>query len=327
MIFRESHIAFLRTVLFLAIAALLPSRLWAWGCVGHETVALIAKAHLSPNARSMANQILEKSPIDPALERYCKQEGLDSMAAASTWADDYRTHNPETGGWHFIDIPRGAPRGDLEKYCPANGCITTALKHQIKILETSHDAARQADALRFIIHFVGDLHQPLHATTNDDRGGNCVPVAFFHQIATLRNPEQETYSPNLHGVWDVSFVELLAGTKSVQQFTAMLDQEFRNQAPGWNAGPIQMDDRIDDWAWQSHALAETAAYGDLPRKIPIEKPQPIDSCAGDDNIGSRMFVLHEVIAEKYQSETAPIIEQQLAKAGIRLAMILNSIWK
>src|SRR5271154_5906304 len=82
MIFRESQIAFLRAALFLAIATLSPARLWAWGCVGHETVALIAEAHLSPHARSMANRILEKSPIDPALERYCKQQGLDPMAYA-----------------------------------------------------------------------------------------------------------------------------------------------------------------------------------------------------------------------------------------------------
>jgi hypothetical protein len=322
MIFRESQITFLRAALFLAIATLSPVRLWAWGCVGHETVALIAEAHLSPHARSMANQILEKSPIDPALERYCRQQGLDAMAYASTWADDYRQKHPETGDWHFIDIPRGAPRGNLEKYCPSDGCITTALKQQIRILQTTRDDARRAQALRFIIHLVGDLHQPLHATTNNDRGGNCVPVTFFDQIAALTNPEQQSYSPNLHSIWDSYIVERLAGTQSVQQFAAMLDRKFRSQAPGWRADAI----RIDDWAWQSHALAETIAYGDLPRKIPIEKPQPIDSCAGDNGIGSRMFDLHEVIAEKYQNETTPVIEEQLAKAGIRLAMILNSIW-
>lgn len=313
----------LRTALFLAIAALLPSRLWAWGCVGHEAVALIAEAHLDPHARSMVNRILEKSPIDPDLDRYCRQENLDPMASASTWADDYRAHHPETGNWHFIDIPRGAPEGNLEKYCPADGCVTMAIERQLKIIETSHDATRQADALRFIIHFVGDLHQPLHATTNDDRGGNCVPVTFFHEIAALKNPQQESYSPTLHAVWDASIVERLAGKKSASQFAAMLDRKFRSQAAGWQAEAIH----VDDWAWQSHSLAETAAYGDLPRKIPVEKPQPIDSCAGDNHIGSRMFALHEVVAEKYQNETAPVVERQLAKAGIRLAMILNNVWK
>src|SRR6202044_2093223 len=115
----------------------------------------------------MVNQLLEKGPIDPALERYCKQQGLDAIAYASTWADDYREQRPETFDWHFIDIPRGAPRGDLEKYCRPDGCITAALKQQIKILETIQDPARKANALRFIIHLVGDLHQPLHDTTND----------------------------------------------------------------------------------------------------------------------------------------------------------------
>ena len=323
MIFRASQIAFLRTAVLVAIAALSPARLWAWGCVGHESVALIAEAHLSSHARTMANRLLKENPIDPSLERYCKLAGLDAMASASTWADDYRQQHPETGDWHFINIPRGARRGDLQKYCPSNGCITAALERQIRVLETTEDVAHQAEALRFIIHFVGDLHQPLHATTNDDRGGNCVPVTFFEQIATLRNPGQESYSPNLHSIWDVSLIERLEGTSSVEQFAAMLDQKFRNQDAGWQSGGIQ----IDDWTWQSHALAEMAAYGDLPRKIAIETPQFIDSCAGDNNIGSRMFALHEVVAEKYQSETTPVIEAQLAKAGVRLAMILNSIWK
>jgi len=322
MIFRASQIAFLRTALFLAIAVFSPARLWAWGCVGHETVALIAEAHLNPHARATAIRILEKSPVDPALERYCKQQGLDAVAYASTWADDYREQHPETFDWHFIDIPRGAPRGDPEKYCRPDGCITTALKQQIKILEGTQNPALQANALRFIIHLVGDLHQPLHTTTNDDQGGNCVPVAFFDQIATLKNPEQKSYSPNLHSIWDSFIIERLAGTMSVQQFAAMLDREFRSQVPEWKAAGI----RIDDWAWQSHGLAETAAYGDLPRKIPIEKPQPVATCAGDNNIGSRMFALHEAVADKYRSETGPVIEQQLAKAGVRLAMILNSIW-
>jgi hypothetical protein len=323
MSFRESQIALLRTALFLAIAIFSPARLWAWGCVGHETVALIAEAHLTPHARSMANRILEENRIDPSLERYCKQPNLDPIAYAATWADDYRQQHPETGQWHFIDIPRGAPRGNLEKYCPAGACITTVLKRQIKILETTQDPARQANALRFIIHLVGDLHQPLHDTTNDDQGGNCVPVTFFDQIATLTNAERESYSPNLHSIWDSFIVERLEGAGSVEQVAAILDRKFSGRDAGWQSRGIQ----IDDWAWQSHDLAEIAAYGDLPRTIAVEKPHPIDSCAGDNDIGSRMFALNETVAGKYQKETAPIIEQQLAEAGIRLAMILNGVWK
>jgi hypothetical protein len=310
---------------FVSILFFLPVQVWAWGCNGHEIVALIAEAHLTPPARAMVKRILENSPIDPSLKPYCKQEGLDLLASSSTWADDYRSQHPETEGWHFIDIPRGAPSGDIEKYCPpASGCITMALKQRIQTLRTSADSKRKADALRFVIHLMGDIHQPLHDTTNNDRGGNCVPVDFFDEPTKLRDAEQEDYSPNLHNIWDSFVIQRIQGARTVRQFSEILDKRFHDQFAAWQKGGIQ----IDEWAWQSHQLAESKAYGNLPRKIAIEAPlPPINSCAEDDKVGSRMFALHEAVGAKYQSETVPVIQQQLAKAGIRLAMILNDILK
>ncbi len=119
--------------LLVVIAALyaIPSA-WGWGCKGHEIVALIAEAHLTPRARAMAFKILADGPISPTLSRYCKEPDLDAFVDSSTWADDERTVLPDTAPWHFIDIPRGARESTISEYCPpATSCITAALASQL----------------------------------------------------------------------------------------------------------------------------------------------------------------------------------------------------
>ncbi len=88
----------------------------AWGCKGHQTVALIAEKHLTPEANQMVQTLLKGNPIDPALKRYCGDATRDAMADASTWPDDVRGQ-AKNGPWHYIDIPRGAKRGPLADYC------------------------------------------------------------------------------------------------------------------------------------------------------------------------------------------------------------------
>jgi hypothetical protein len=310
---------------FAAIVLITPSQLWAWGCVGHQTVALIAEKHLNPRAAAMVNQLLRENPIDPALKRYCQPVSSDPVADASTWPDDIRSLHPEYSPWHFIDIPRGVEHGDAEKYCPQpTGCVTSALRAQIKILETPGASAQQkADALRFVIHFVGDIHQPLHDITNDDEGGNCVPVSYFDKETQLRDPVKENYSPNLHSIWDSFIIERVAGDKTVAVLADELNNQFESKTAEWERSGAN----FDAWAWEGHALAERISYGQLPRKIAFEKPLPVNSCADDDNIGNRMFALHEGISDAYQTVAAPVVDEQIAKAGIRLAMVLNQIWK
>jgi len=321
--------------LFLFIFLIATPRAWAWGCEGHQMVASIAEKHLNPHAARKSRQILAESPIDAALARYCKQKGLDAFVDASTWADDERSIKPDTGPWHFIDIPRGAPKGDIAQYCPAStGCVVSELAAQVRVLR-DHTASAQAraDALRYVIHFVGDIHQPLHATTNDDMGGNCVPVTFFDRAPMETNLERESYSPNLHGIWDVGIIEHFAPPQDAQAPTPeqvaeelgeaeKLDRDFRARFPSWQPGPID----FAAWAWESHALAEKVAYGKLPHAIPIEPPRPVQSCADADHISTRMLKLDEHLADPYEQATAPVVQEQLAKAGLRLAALLNSIW-
>src|SRR5580658_10982115 len=137
----------------------------AWGCKGHQTVALIAEKHLTTEAKQFVEKLLAENPIDPKLNRYCGGASRNLMADASTWADDVRGER-KNGPWHYIDVPRGAQRGPLEPYCGSNGCVTRAISEQLVILKDAQaDGVKRAEALRYIIHFVGDLHQPLHTTT------------------------------------------------------------------------------------------------------------------------------------------------------------------
>jgi hypothetical protein len=309
------------------VAVCSPSPAQAWGCKGHQVVALLAEKHLTPRALAMVNQILNASPIDPALSRYCKEGRIDPMADASTWPDDIRPLRPETAPWHYVDIPMGTTRREVEKYCdPKDGCVTRAIRDELATLRsTDADPLKRAEALRFLIHFVGDMHQPLHGTSNNDLGGNCVPVAFFDQQPMLTNPERESYSPNLHAVWDTNILERATMGKSVEQVTAELDQSFRKKIARWQKGPAEPAD-IDSWAWESYQLAVKKTYGKLPVRIPVQAPQPIMSCVDDNHISARMLKLNERLEEAYQKMAVPVVRQRIAQAGARLALLLNQLW-
>lgn len=298
-----------------ALAAAAPSA-QAWGCKGHQTVALIAEKHLTPEARDFVQKLLTENPVDPALKRYCGNSTRDAMLDASTWADDVRPER-KNGPWHYIDIPRGAKRGPLEPYCGAEGCVTKAITEQLAILKDKNaDAAKRAEALRYVIHFVGDLHQPLHDTTNADEGGNCVPVKYLR-----RNPRQHnhSYSPNLHGLWDSAILERDAEGADPAEYAETIEALFSSDIEAWQKAGIH----VDDWVWEGFGLAESVVYGELTPKIAIEPNVPVHSCADDNNIGDRLFRQKIAAGEPYQEKAVPVIEKRLVEGGVRLAMMLN----
>lgn len=292
-----------------------------WGCEGHRIVALIALEQMNPRARAAAAQLLEGQPVDPALRRFCPPSNLPTLADLSSWADDVRNQRKETAGWHFIDIPLNAKRTTMAEDCPASGCVTSAIRWQVEVLRsTSAGKHEKAEALMFLVHFVGDLHQPLHAADNDDRGGNCVAVAFFdHQPET--SDSTQYYRPNLHGVWDTDLLDQVSHGQDAPTFAAALRSEFASDMKRWLRQPVN----VDAWTWESHTVAVKIVYGKLPRKIPPKPPRPVESCA-DHDIGKRMYDLHEEIDERYLRSASPVIRRQLARAGTRLAAMLNEIW-
>jgi len=301
-----------------------PSPARAWGCEGHQVVALIAERNLTSHALAMVQQILRDGPIDPILSRYCKEGPADPIADASTWADDIRTQRPETAPWHYVDIPVGTSSRDIAKFCPLpESCVTRALTDELAALRSPGiNPQKRAEALRFLIHFVGDVHQPLHATSNNDQGGNCVPVAYFDALPQLRNPQAETYAPNLHGVWDVNILERMTMGKTPEQVASDLEQSFGSKIALWKTGSAD----INEWAWESYQLAEKEVYGKLPVRVPVESPQQIKSCADDNHVSARMLKLNERLEQPYQDVAAKVVQEQIAKAGARLALVLNQLW-
>lgn len=312
--FRSLPARFLLLVLIASSIRCAPSR--AWGCKGHQTVALIAEKQMTPQARQFVEKLLSENPADPQLRRYCGNPTRDLLADASTWADDVRG-SVKNGPWHYIDIPRGTPRRPIAPFCGSGGCVTQAIADQLAILKDKNaESHLRADALRYVIHFVGDLHMPLHATTNNDEGGNCVPVRYFR-----RQPQEhhDSFTPNLHSLWDSAILERDMEGAEPPEYAEFLTQMFASDFGKWQAAGIH----LDDWVWESHDFAESVVYGALVPKDPVEVPAPVHSCADDNHVGERMLHLNFVAGQSYQEAAALVVEQRIAQAGVRLAMILN----
>lgn len=288
----------------------------AWGCKGHQTVALIAEKHLTPEAREFVAQIFSGAPIDPQTKRLCGTYVQSQLADGSTWPDDIRNEE-RNGTWHYINIPRGATKEPPEKFCGTESCITEAIARQWAILkDKKSDPRKRAEALRYLTHFVGDLHMPLHASTNNDLGGNCVPVRYFRRRPREHN---HSFAPNLHSVWDTAIVERDMESADPMEYAEQLERAFAGDEPAWNTAGIHMD----EWTWESHDLAETIVYGELSPKDPSEPPVQVKSCSDADNVGNRNMQMHYSIGESYQEIAAPVMQERLAQAGVRLAMMIN----
>lgn len=306
------------TAVFLAC----PPAAQGWGCRGHEAIAALAEKHLTPEAKQALFALLTTNPIDPQLKRYCGQRNLDPLVDASTWADDERSVEPATAPWHFIDVPLTATNeSSLKNFCGTGGCVIEAIAEQLAILkDKTAPAAKRATALRYVVHFVGDLHQPLHASDNSDRGGNCVPVKYFRRNPRVHN---NNYTPNLHHIWDTEIPESQMQGADAAEFADYLDEQFADSFAEWRQGGMQ----LEKWAWESHRQAVDVTYGNLGTPIAKEIAGPVNSCADDNNIGQRMLQKHIAIGTPYEERASAVAEQRLAQAGIRLAMILNDATK
>jgi hypothetical protein len=170
----------------LALLSLLPHTAAAWGFDGHRVVGTLAESELSPAARAEVARLLAGEP-EPTL------------AGVSTWADTVRDDPAmrHTGRWHWVNLPRTNPcTYDAARDCPDGDCVVGAIAAQRAILaDRSRSDAERRDALKFLVHFVGDVHQPFHAGFGFDRGGNQTQLRFDRQ------------GWNLHSLWDSAMVK------------------------------------------------------------------------------------------------------------------------
>ncbi|MCB5424922.1 S1/P1 nuclease [Altererythrobacter sp. CC-YST694] len=268
-----------KSILSIAVpvaAMALSSPAAAWGPIGHRVSAQIAERNISGKVRAEIAGIL----------------GAETLADASTWPDDERS-NPdpfwqtEASPWHYVTLPEGKHAAELAH--PPEGDAATALDRFAAVLR-DRKASREdrQRALRFIVHIVADLHQPLHAGNDRDRGGNWFNVLWFDE------PQ------NLHWVWDEGLI--LKRQLSYSEYAERLERQMTpEQVTGWwNSDPAV-------WIDESTALRD--------RIYP--------ATGGELGVGTRESPVS--LSWQYAWQWTPAMEQRLEQSGVRLAAYLDKV--
>jgi nuclease S1 len=282
--------------LALVISLLHANLAYGWWETGHRTVARLAALHLTPAARTRIARILSVSDSAEAVS--------DGLSAASTWADDTKK-GTKTGPWHFIDLALQDDKSDIPARCKDDNCVTARIRLFAAQLSSHTPSApsSELDALRYLIHFIGDVHQPLHAISDADLGGNCEPIA----------PPIDT-AENLHTVWDAVIVNSIG--ESDRDLAADLERNLQSLSQQLRTD-LALGNQ-DDWAWESHKVAMKNVYQML--SIPIEPVIFPSSCQeAPPAITNRTIHL----PSSYIDQMRSVVREQLTKAGLRLARLLN----
>jgi hypothetical protein len=282
----------------------------AWGDLGHRVIALIAYRHLTPAARAKVNSLIADARDNPPLKAqlqalmnsptprlsgvFAAPEDND-FASWSVWADRYRLAHRETAPWHFIDLEVDNP--DIATACPPRptGCLLTALYSNAAVLR--NPAASEFDkivALKFIIHLVGDLHQPLHAADHHDNGGNCVRIYVRGAVNVT----------SLHAYWDSYLFDKGDTPDALAQ---RLDPPSAPVRSGIVPNAPLAARWADDWAMESNRIARDHIYAKHDYPTCGAAAEPFDFSVED------------------RSAARAIASAQFLKAGLRLSAVLNML--
>jgi nuclease S1 len=281
--------------------------LFAWGDVGHEIVGVIAYARLTPAV---------KKKVDALLAADKDNLTAPDFVSRTTWADKYRDSDRQTTriryeatrNWHFVDIeivdgdiasacnhhPK-LPQGTVASTGPAIACLADKIDQFIAELGNAALAKPEKIlALKFSLHLIGDLHQPLHTADNKDRGGNDIPVLS----------SDGAIPTNLHSYWDNHLVQRL-GNDSRAVGASLNKQITKARADDWSKGTPT------DWAKESFRQAKNVVYNFA------------DTQQFFDDHGNKGVRLDA----SYDNRALPVVRDQLSKAGVRLAAVLNNTLK
>jgi hypothetical protein len=249
----------------------------AWGDTGHRVICEIAFRLVQADTRAAISKLIQSDTE------------FGSFSDACIYPDHPRKRAPE----HYVNLARDS-HGLTSDVCPmADKCVLTAILNDSKVLASKSDKPiERLIALKFLGHWVGDIHQPLHVSFEDDRGGNNIAVEGACGSGT---------GANLHSIWDTCLVEYTVGT-DIQQAASELVAAITSQlVTQWNASQPR------DWANESFALAEALKTGYCVRRgASCDQPQ-----------GSVQ------ISSDYLNANKPVVKQQLQKAGVRLARMLD----
>jgi len=279
-------------IFFVAYGASIPPL--RWGQAGHALVASIAQTLLNTTASSSVLTLLP--------------DVNGSMAAVASWADQIRKTYPWSSPLHYINTPDWACDYSYNRDCQDKGemgiCVDGAIQnYTVRLLDPSLPFDQLNEALKFLIHFIGDIHQPLHVGFTTDEGGNTFEGKFNDKKA------------NLHEVWDTLIITERMNndfqgnaTLYLNYLLEQIQGAWSNDAFGWTQciSPTPYNDCAVDWASESIVAACDYSYVEADGKTHIK--------TGFD------------LGDPYYSRNMPIIEMQLAKGGVRLANVLNAIF-
>jgi hypothetical protein len=270
------------TATLLAFAVTSPAL--AYWEYGHETVARIAMANVAPTTRAHVLALLSQSKLLDTPECLAA-----TPAEAAVWPDCVKKLGDrfkDTFAWHYQDVEICQPF-DLKAACKDGNCVSAQIERDIRILKDKHRSTKERlTALVFLIHFVGDLHQPLHAGEDDDAGGNKVAASYG------------IYAPahfNLHSIWDGPLAEraITSGPSLIRRYPKAVKARLQ-------AGTVA------DWSRQSWEISKNDVY-----------PSVMDDKACTDEPA------HVTMDEATIEREIPIARLQVKRAGLRLAKVLD----
>lgn len=271
--------------LAMAASLMVPATARAWGAYGHRTIASIAWANTRPETHAAITRLLRSES-----ELVTPQCPVKSLEDASAWPDCVRSEGwrwAYTFPWHYQDI---SVLGDFDAKanCSYGNCVTAQVERSAKMLADRRLPREQRlEALIFLTHFVGDLHQPLHVGENDDQGGNRVKADYG--IAPGRN---------LHAIWDGVLAERAISSARPPLVRVYSGTEKAELATG----------DVADWARESWQVSRDFLY---PEAFGGEIPAPTKE--------PRKIVWSNEAIEK----AIPIVDRRIQQAGLRLARMLD----
>eukprot|EP00736_Rhodelphis_marinus_P001892 Rmarinus@m.9617 len=262
----------------------------AWGNLGHELVAAIGDARLNDNAKAAALRLLP-------------EEG-GSLAAIATWADDFREDFPWSFRHHFVNTADYQCGFNYLLDCKEDDCVVGAINNYTSIL---HRYARGADvapslatdALKFVVHFMGDIHQPMHVSFASDEGGNLISVDFMG------------HASNLHGVWDYDIID--------QRLADMFSSSDADPAAAYLTF---LETRINSSPWIDYIRQWEAC----PLQQPCAWLWAEESAKHACDAHTAAAAVDYQLEEEYYQRFTVFIDERISMAGVRLATLLNSIF-
>lgn len=215
----------LHSLLLALLLAAIAGPAGAWGKPGHRLVAGLADQQLRPAARAEVARLLGP-------------EAAGGLAGVASWADELRETERDTRRWHFVSFPTGQCQYAPARECPDGNCVVGAINRQfLRLADRRRPDTERREALKFLVHFVADVHQPLHSTPVDDRGGNRFQV------------EVQGKGRNLHNVWDVLIIERAMQSGRLDE--AAYGRRLRAQSPLPPDATRRSDRPAADWAEES----------------------------------------------------------------------------